>query len=453
MPYNPFDKPIGEKLDCADLQLLIQREVSEGYTVEYKQNFPSNIKIAHSIASFANTNGGWYIVGVKTNEHHAACEICGFDLDEHPDPIAKVREVIKANIDPLPIFYHQLIKINDAKAVFVLFVPGDQETPFITKDGRIYRRIADSSDPMIENNRYALDRLVDHGREIGKEFDRFCEDYVGFVNPQEKSSSVILFISPYPYHNSRSYFNPTDSQIDALIKLSQAPIKIEKPFLDAQADWNMTGHAPFNHGQTSYDSIILRQILPADIVYNSLSVQFFTNGRAKFNIPIQFNYELLQQRLSGIKNEKVRSAFRGLWNSDQHGKTKSLRFIDVGTVWLAITTLLSYYLEFYALNKSNDYLRISAHIIHAHNTVPFDDSDEWADHVSKFGFPVIKMDNVLLPPKSSPMLIMTFQHQIPVWLRLCHLVGLSMGLPGEYSIKNVLRSLNRAVQKSAANKV
>jgi len=51
MAYNPFDKPIND-LTAKDLDVLIQKDVAEGYWVEYKSEFQPSKKIAKSIASF-----------------------------------------------------------------------------------------------------------------------------------------------------------------------------------------------------------------------------------------------------------------------------------------------------------------------------------------------------------------------------------------------------------------
>src|SRR5437763_11216397 len=151
MPFNPFDKPIGETLTIADLQLLITRSASEGYFVEYKGQMQSNEKIAKSIAALANTHGGWYFVGVEADKtHNVATNLCGFSLAVTPDPIAVVRDVAKSRISPTPVFYPQVVNLTSDLVVLVVYVPEDQDTPFLTKDGRIYRRIADSSDPVFE---------------------------------------------------------------------------------------------------------------------------------------------------------------------------------------------------------------------------------------------------------------------------------------------------------------
>ena len=40
----------------------------------------------------------------------------------------------------------------------------DQDSPFITKDGLTYRRTHDASEPIAEQNRHAVDQLVQRGR-------------------------------------------------------------------------------------------------------------------------------------------------------------------------------------------------------------------------------------------------------------------------------------------------
>ena len=161
MPYNPFDKPLGETLDANDLRVLVTRQVSEGYYVEYKREMPSTIKIGRSLASFANTYGGWFIVGIETNQFHIATIISGFNPTSCNDPISVVRDLVKHHIDPVPIFFPQIITLGTGNIVLAVYIPENQETPFITRDGRVYRRTYDSSDPVPETSRYTLDLLIE----------------------------------------------------------------------------------------------------------------------------------------------------------------------------------------------------------------------------------------------------------------------------------------------------
>src|SRR3712207_7064043 len=53
---------------------------AEGYFAAFKSDFPQrNQKIAHSLAALANTLGGWYVVGIETDNNQVATQIVGFD--------------------------------------------------------------------------------------------------------------------------------------------------------------------------------------------------------------------------------------------------------------------------------------------------------------------------------------------------------------------------------------
>ncbi|MBA3785359.1 MAG: hypothetical protein H0X15_07445 [Acidobacteria bacterium] len=56
----------------------------------------------------------------------------GFDLNTYRDLIAKVREIVRDNKTPIPRFYVQQVNLAQPdKAVPVVYVPPEQDTPFI----------------------------------------------------------------------------------------------------------------------------------------------------------------------------------------------------------------------------------------------------------------------------------------------------------------------------------
>ncbi len=75
MEYSPFiDKKgnkIGlEKLRFANILSIEENGIEEGYKVEFKSKWDDNFKKKHlcqTIASFANAEGGWLIVGLEDN--------------------------------------------------------------------------------------------------------------------------------------------------------------------------------------------------------------------------------------------------------------------------------------------------------------------------------------------------------------------------------------------------
>jgi len=104
------------------LRTLIENEVAEGWYVEFKEMLPSSKKIGHSIAAFANSDGGWLIFGIKANNKNIAIEIVGIDIKENENICDKLRDIIKNNIKPVPYFKIKIVNISSNKLVVLVNV-------------------------------------------------------------------------------------------------------------------------------------------------------------------------------------------------------------------------------------------------------------------------------------------------------------------------------------------
>lgn len=423
MAYTPFNKSL-DKITADDLSSLINDEITEGYWIEYKSEFQPSKKIAKSIASFANTYGGWYFIGVEADKtKNVATNICGFNLAEFPNPIDKVRESIKTNIDPVPVFHSRLIEIGSGKAVLVVQIPENQETPFITKEGRIYRRVSDSSEPISEDNRYAIDRLVDNGKELAKHFAEFCVDERTFSQAEEHQSWVNIFLSPYPLGIIDRRDMYSSKGIEKLMRLSQIPIKI---FLNSTKEIG-TGNLPFNSGQLGVGSVILKQIDPSEIAFNSLSAELFIDGRAKLFIPLKFMHTLHSVNIDELKSVEVRQALTKITTSDKQLNSALIRFFDIQGLWTTVTVLLNFYQEWYGKALEQISLRVAITMENVWRSSPFCDADEWGIYVQKFGLPVQNTDFIRIPNQKGKGLVMKF----PLWTTICPLIGMGFGLSAD----------------------
>lgn len=421
MAYTPFIKPF-DQLTVDDLMSLINNEIAEGYWIEYKSEFQSSKKISRSIASFANTYGGWYFIGVEADKtRNIATNICGFNLAEITNPIDKFRESIKANIDPVPVFHSKLVEIGSGKAVLVAQIPENQETPFITKEGRIYRRISDSSDPIPEDNRYAIDRLVDNGRELAKRFAKFCIDERTFSKAEEHQSWVNIYLSPYPLGIIERYDMLSSQNIEKLMQLSQVPIKI---YLDSTKEIG-TGNLLFNSGQLGVGSVILKQIDQSRMAFNSLSAEFFLDGRAKLFIPLKYMQSLDAENFDKLKSPEVKQALKTIVASDNQGSFDLVRFFDIQALWTTVTILLNFYQEWYGKELEQNSLRVAVTMENVWRSSPFCDAPEWGVYVQKFGLPVQQTDFIRIPGQKGKGLITKF----PLWTTICPFIGMGFGLP------------------------
>lgn len=168
---NPFGKPL-EQLEETDLHKLIEEETPEGLYVEYKEDFPRHL--AKIVASFANTFGGWIVIGADArNPRNVPTSFPGIDLSN--DPKDRFRNICQGNITPVPLFSSKLIlKAKDTKrGVLVVKIPESTYPPHITNDGRIYRRNMEGSDPIPETDRHILDRLFEKSKHNKTEVKAF----------------------------------------------------------------------------------------------------------------------------------------------------------------------------------------------------------------------------------------------------------------------------------------
>ena len=78
---TPLDRKRLEELNSADLCLLIEDQVSECKTIDYKRTLPGRTdadrrEFLHDVSSFANSSGGHLLFGMK-EEQGIAMEIFG----------------------------------------------------------------------------------------------------------------------------------------------------------------------------------------------------------------------------------------------------------------------------------------------------------------------------------------------------------------------------------------
>lgn len=447
MPYNPFDIVIGDPLKPSDLQKLIDRSVAEGYFIEYKSIPPANEKMGKSIASFANTYGGWYIVGVTTDAHNVANAISGFDPALCPDPIARIREVIKSHISPSPMFFAQVVTLANNNLVLVVYVPDGQDSPFISRDGRIYRRRHDSSDPIPETDRYAIDRLVEQGRRSQKEFARFCRDERVFSKDESKRMWVSIYIQPYPYGcvNRRDRIG-APSVLDEAISLSQRTRSIPVPRSATDTSQTeedeinsdpFTGYIPFTSGLLTTHGIILRQVESARIGINAnISAELFFDGSVKFHfeLPIIHGLEtpsaLHRDWNSSVKRESVRETLLALEQDDASGSgITRVHFVDIANLWATVALLVTYYQAWLGDEPALNDVKMAISLSGIWRTSPFLDADEWAEFVKKYGLPVIQQDEIWVPSDVSNT--DSWPYSDTLWISICGLIQLALGLPLE----------------------
>lgn len=110
--------------------------ISEGETlVELKEKIPSE-GIGPTISSFANTLGGWVVLGVDDETR----EIVGWKPKGRADDLDYIRDLLRREVDPMPPFAAKRMLI-DRRRVSVVRVYESTDTPHIVRGtGSVYIR-------------------------------------------------------------------------------------------------------------------------------------------------------------------------------------------------------------------------------------------------------------------------------------------------------------------------
>lgn len=132
MPRRPI-----RDLELADLtEDLLRDLIAEGETdlVERKVKVPDD-GLGPTVASFANSGGGWVLLGIDNNG-----VAVGFTAPGRAEPQDWLRTALRKDIDPLPPFAARAMSV-DGRDIIVIRVQASPLTPHMFKpNGAIYIR-------------------------------------------------------------------------------------------------------------------------------------------------------------------------------------------------------------------------------------------------------------------------------------------------------------------------
>lgn len=387
--FNPFDKDI-EHIESNDLAKLIENSVREGMYIEYKRTFISSKKISYSVASFANSEGGWFFIGIQDDETNSASDICGFELSDNPQPIEKIRDIIKSNISPIPHFITKLLKISSDKYVLIVKIEKGYQTPYTTKDGRIYRRVAEGSDPIPENDRYSLQKLFERNEEFNQKIELFSANVFTMSKLQEEERQ--LFVEAYfyvhPFHSfSFEKFYEKDFFYE-LYEFFNTPL----PFIAEP----MTANILYNNIQSSKESYILRSFSAEEkIIDITLTVELFENGNCKLLIPIN---EYFLENLKTLPDRYIGSdALKYVFEKIRHNSIHYIKLIDGHELFTTLSILFNQYFQLLKKHNFVDEIHGRIRLENARRKCVFYNTKEYLEYIQKYNLPISQKSKIEIP--------------------------------------------------------
>jgi hypothetical protein len=137
------------RLALADVdQDVLQRLIAHGedLLVESERELPDSPKFGATVASFANTIGGWLLLGVDDQKTPV-----GYDISSRVDLQSHLGHILRNEVDPVPPFVAGT-RSFDGAPIGIVRVFESEEVPVIVKQsGAIYIRDAGGKHPVTDH--------------------------------------------------------------------------------------------------------------------------------------------------------------------------------------------------------------------------------------------------------------------------------------------------------------
>ena len=124
-----------DKLRFSDVRKILSGTDDESFFFEFKADDVTPQKLMKEISAFANTYGGYILLGIDDDKNVSGCQ----KWTEQ-----RIHTTIHDSITPTPIFDIKRFR-PEGKNVFVIKIEEGSMPPYITNSGQIYERISSGS--------------------------------------------------------------------------------------------------------------------------------------------------------------------------------------------------------------------------------------------------------------------------------------------------------------------
>lgn len=381
---NIFQKDLKE-VNLEDLQRL--KTINEGWFIEYKSSNPGAKKIANSIASFANTYGGFYFLGIESLHNNNL----SFKFDGVPDSPNIIHDSVRGNVNPFPYFEVYPIKVNEKNNVIMVHVLEGENTPYISYDGRIYRRQESSSEPLFQTDRFIIDNLFNKHSEIEKEKDKFRNINYFFSREENEIPYFIAYANLIPWHNFELKEFNQKNFLNELRTIFNNTVSFNIKYNDEDII-KITGDLSFDNIFRYYNSICLKQILNNYINLNCLTLEIDKYANIKILIPLEYK---VKENL--INDQPV---FNNYFLTNNITCSNSIKFIDLTKLKNVLTILLCNYFELLKKYEYCNNLEFRFETLNCQNTSLYITNKKYIDHIKEYGIPICLKGSQVFPEKA-----------------------------------------------------
>ena len=390
--YSPFDKRT-EELSSEDLEVL--KTVHEGWYVEYKSDLVSSSALAKAVSAFANTYSGWLFLGVKerSKTDAVAGSFPGIPRQDSEVAVQRLRKSCTDHLNPSPYFTWKILNgpckrigLPEGRIILAVEIPQSNSAPHVHKDGRIYRRVADSSEPKHETDRFVLDQIWRRGDPVRKTIREWIERDPEFSQTESDTPYLRLLLCVDPWCQR-------DPWLDAPISQIRTILAEDEPGLSS---------TPFDTVYPVWRGFVARQVANnyANILGLTWKMQRNMSGEIVLPLPVYgaespgllaehlCDYEYGQRYIAMLKNQGL---------GHMIPKVADFNF----TVHVLIG-VISKYRRLLRLAGAVEKYYVKARLINAWRKLPFFDVSAVVAEFERYGVPMFMGSTVSVPEGHDP---------------------------------------------------
>ena len=391
--YSPFDKPLA---DLASGDLAVLRAVPESWHVEYKLVIDDTKTLTKALGAFANTYGGWLIVGVEESEgaEKTAQNFPGLSAEELSLLLQRLSSSIDGNLRPVPHFEHRVVSgpceevgLSEGQSVVVVHVPMSVHTPHLQTDGRVYQRVGDTSQPIKE--RRHLDELWQRADSVRQATKLWIDDDPEFSKGEGKAPYLRLLFVPDPWN--KGYQLPPMSPRRFQETLNQPGLGMSIPFDSVFSTNNgyIARHIFSNNPRHLGLTLTVRRDFSCDII---MPFNVFNGVKDQLLQSLASKYENAESYVKLLVN-------KGYWREDEW---MDLDVVDLNPLLYRLIAITNQYRALLRLVTSDSDFHFKARVLQAWRRLPFLDVPQVIESFTHYGVPMPMSDELTIPPGTDP---------------------------------------------------
>lgn len=298
--YSPFHDEQGQPKELAEVtyeDLAQLSSLDEGFVLEFKRTWNESVrkKVPKIIASFANSRGGWLIIGIADDDK-SLCPVPRISAD-----FSQIfGELCRHHVSPAPRFDARFIADpNDPDQGVVVVQVHEGDFPPYVADGVVEIREGSTSGPALGS---ALVELYQKATKRTQEIREYCRRSVWYPDDTNRSSgaptgsdatstSLPLF-SLYLFHmGSRTAQTSSRSDINEHVRAMRR----------AFAHHNISCHV-----QHAHDSLIFRSSITTPHGEAHSAIELFPDESMKLTVPaVMLESDMHDRAIAKLQQEGI----------------------------------------------------------------------------------------------------------------------------------------------------